>query len=222
MKVRQGRIFVGTSGWSYGHWREVFYPRALPAREYLRFYASHFATVEINSSFYHLPTAGTVTRWLQETPDHFCFALKASRYLTHRLRLRDADQSLQAFLQVAGLFGPKLGPLLFQLPPSLHRDDALLADFLAHLPRDRRVAFEFRHRSWYDDAVLALLSAAGVALCVHDFRGCETPPALCSRLTASFAYVRFHGPQSPYTGSYDHGAPCRLGRPARGLVGRGP
>jgi len=183
----------------------VFYPEALPARDRLVYYATEFPTVEINSTFYHLPRETTVASWARSTPSDFCFAVKVSGYITHRLRLRGCEEPLRAFVRVVGGLGSKLGPLLFQLPPSLRRDPGLLAEFvgllmesLAPLPNQPRVAFEFRHQSWYQEEVFQLLASQGVALCVHDFRDCEAP----FRLTSSFAYVRLHGPQRPYTGSY--------------------
>lgn len=198
MEVASGHILIGTSGWSYAHWREVFYPPKLPPRDYLAFYAAEFPTVEINSSFYHLPRETTVARWASTTPESFCFSVKASRYLTHQLRLRDCQEPLQTFLGVVAGLAAKLGPLLFQLPPGLHRDSALLAEFLDLLPSRLRIAVEFRHKSWYEEEVFALLASRGVALCVHDLHGCEVPPVV----TAPFAYVRLHGPARAYTGSY--------------------
>lgn len=195
----EGQVLIGASGWSYDHWREIFYPQRLAARDFLAFYASEFPTVEVNSSFYHLPRETTVARWVKVTPDGFCFAVKASRYITHRLRLRECEEPLKTFFRLAQGFGSKLGPVLFQLPPSLHRDENLLVDFLALLPQNLRAAVEFRHKSWYDDSIFALLSSHEVALCLHDFPGCETP----MEMTASFTYVRFHGPRQAYTGSYD-------------------
>lgn len=195
----RGQVFIGTSGWSYAHWRDAFYPPSLATGDFLAFYASLFPVVELNSSFYHLPREATIARWVSVTPRHFRFALKASRVLTHRLRLRDCAEPLGLFLRLARGFGDRLGPLLFQLPPGLHCDAALLADFLEFLPRDLRLTFEFRHQSWYNEAVFALLATHRVALCFHDFRGCEAP----HELTSSFVYVRLHGPQAPYTGSYN-------------------
>lgn len=197
--AQPGRILIGTSGWSYAHWREIFYPREVAARDYLSFYATQFPTVEVNSSFYHLPSEISVARWVNMTPGGFCFAVKASRYITHRLRLRECSEPLAVFLRLARGFGPKLGPILFQLPPGLHRDDTLLADFLALLPPDLRIAIEFRHPSWYEDAIFTLLSSRGIALCLHDLRGSAAP----SVVTARFVYVRFHGPHQAYTGSYN-------------------
>jgi len=202
MQTRNGHIFIGTSGWSYAHWREVFYPCKLPSRDYLAFYATEFPTVEVNSSFYHLPRETTVARWVSVTPEHFLFAIKASRYLTHQLRLRGCEDPLQTFLRLVAGLGAKLGPLLFQLPPGLHRDTPLLAAFLDLLPSGLRIAVEFRHKSWYDDEVFALLASRGTALCVHDLRGSEAPPMA----TAPFAYMRLHGPQQAYTGSYSSDA----------------
>lgn len=193
------RAFIGTSGWSYAHWGGTFYPEGLPSHDYLAFYAAEFSTVEINSSFYHLPRETTIANWVKRTPDHFCFAVKASRYITHRLRLVNFEEPLETFVRLARGFGPKLGPVLFQLPPSLQRSEILLTEFLKFLSSDLRVAIEFRHKSWYEDSIFALLSGYGAALCLHDFPGSETP----LEVTAPFVYLRFHGPQQAYTGSYD-------------------
>jgi len=204
---RPGKILIGTSGWSYSHWRGIFYPPDVASANFLAFYTQKFPTVEINSSFYHLPRATTIARWASTTPAGFCFAVKASRYITHLLRLRNCAEPLQAFFTLVRGFGNKLGPVLFQLPPGLHRDTDLLAEFLALLPPDLRVAIEFRHKSWYENSVFALLVSHGVALCLHDMRGSEAPP----EPTAPFVYLRFHGPQQAYTGSYE---PSQLARRA--------
>lgn len=190
---------MGTSGWAYQHWRGTFYPPDVASADLLAFYAQQFDTVEINSSFYHLPKPSTIARWAAITPAGFCFAVKASRYVTHRLRLRDCTESLETFLALIRGLGTKLGPVLFQLPPGLHRDNDLLAQFAALLPEDLRVTVEFRHKSWYEDVVFDLLSSRNIALCIHDMHGSEAP----AELTASFVYLRLHGPQQAYTGSYE-------------------
>ena len=193
-----GRVRIGTSGWSYGHWREVLYPRGVSARDFLPLYATHFPTVEVNSSFYHLPRSTTVAHWVAVTPSGFCFAVKASSYITYRLRLTRCEQPLAAFLEIAGGFGQKLGPILFQLPPGLHCDLSRLREFISLLPAGLRCAFEFRHKSWYQDGVFTLLSQHHLALCIHDLHGSEAP----LEVTAPFVYLRLHGPQRAYTGSY--------------------
>ena len=196
-------IRVGCSGWNYAHWRNgVFYPPRLAAREWLGFYAEHFDTVEVNATFYRLPRTEVVVRWIEGTPEGFLFAIKASRYLTHVKRLTDLPEHLDRLLtRLAPLIGsPKLGPLLWQLPPTFHRDDDRLASALESLPESLRHAFEFRHESWFDEAVYELLRQHGVALVIADRAGADRLRR--EVLTASFAYVRFHA--GPGDGSYPH------------------
>ena len=164
-------MLVGCSGWNYSHWREgVFYPPRLPAREWLRFYAERFETVEVNTSFYRLPRRDSVARWADTTPDEFVFSVKVSRYITHVKRLREAGKHIALLLdRIEPLLGsPKLGPLLWQLPRHFHRDDERLAAALSEFPPDLRHAIEFRHESWSADDVISLLRANGVALVIAD------------------------------------------------------
>jgi uncharacterized protein YecE (DUF72 family) len=190
------RAWVGTSGWSYGHWRERVYPPKLPQRAWLPWIAERFPTVEINASFYHLPPARTFTTWRAATPHDFVFAVKANRYITHIRRLRDADDSVTRFWEAASALGPKLGPVLVQLPPRFAIDVPVLRAFLATLPRAMRPAFEFRDASWDTDEVRAMLSDAGAAWVLADRPGWRVP----LHVTASWSYVRFHQgrPTSPW------------------------
>jgi len=190
--------FVGTSGYHYRHWRERFYPRSLPAREWLAYYAERFTTVELNNPFYRLPSEAAFRAWREQTPPGFRFAVKASRFITHLKRLRDAQAPVATFMQRARLLGEKLGPVLYQLPPSLQRDDQRLRDFLAVLPAGVEHVIEFRHSSWFDESALDLLRERGVGFCVADHPTAPAPFAI----TASFAYLRFHGSQGAYQGSY--------------------
>ncbi len=198
-------VRIGCSGWNYDHWRGgVFYPPRLPPREWLRFYADRFDTVELNATFYRLPRETAAARWVEETPDDFTFAVKVSRYVTHVRRLQDAAEHLALLLERLQplVRSPKLGPLLWQLPPTFRRDDERLAATLAALPRDFRHAFEFRHESWFADEVLALLRAHDVALVIADrpeIRAFQTHD-----LTASFAFVRFHHGSRGRRGRYSH------------------
>ena len=192
-------IRIGTSGFYYEHWIGRCYPAGIDKHELLPFYARHFGTVEINSTFYHLPRQRSVEHWRDAVPEDFRFALKAYRGITHYKKLAEARSELLAFLHLVKPLKPKLGVLLFQLPPSLERDDRLLDDFLTSLPAGCRYAFEFRHPSWLDDAVFALLQRHGAAFCINDFDGRMTPWTV----TAPFAYVRLHGPQGRYRGCYD-------------------
>ena len=192
------RYRIGTSGWYYDDWRGRFYPEKLPRGQWLEFYARHFPTVELNNSFYRLPSEEAFRRWYEATPEGFTFAVKASRFLTHIKRLKDAGEPVANVMSRAHLLREKLGPLLYQLPPGLHRDDALLDAFLADLPRDRRHVIEFRHASWLDDGVYNILRKHGAGICVFDM------PKLTSPLvaTADFTYIRFHGADSLYSSDY--------------------
>lgn len=190
--------FVGTSGYHYRHWRERFYPRRLPARAWLAYYAERFTTVELNNPFYRLPSEAGFRAWREQTPTGFRFAVKASRFITHLKRLRDVQAPVATFLQRARLLGDKLGPVLYQLPPSLQRDDQRLRDFLAVLPAGVEHVIEFRHSSWFGESALDLLRERGVALCTADHPSAPAPFVV----TAPFAYVRFHGRQGAYEGSY--------------------
>jgi uncharacterized protein YecE (DUF72 family) len=196
------RFHVGTSGWHYAHWMGRFYPPDLPAERWLAFYAERFATVEINASFYRLPSREVFAHWRSATPADFLFAVKASRYLTHMKKLRDAEAPLATLLGHASGLGRTLGPILFQLPPRWRYDAARLEAFLAQLPQRHRYAFEFRDRSWLNDSALAALAARGAALCVYDLEGFTSPLAA----TADFVYVRLHGPGPSYAGSYSRRA----------------
>jgi len=192
------KVRIGTSGWHYKHWLGPFYPQGLAPSEMLKWYVEHFDTVEINNSFYRLPSASTFESWRRGTPTGFCFAVKASRYLTHRKKLREPDEALQSFLIPARKLGPKLGPLLFQLPPRWHVNTTRLEEFLRALPRRQRSVIEFRDPSWHISSVYELLRRHNVAFCIYDLAGATSP----IELTASFGYVRLHGPGSAYHGSY--------------------
>jgi uncharacterized protein YecE (DUF72 family) len=192
------RYFIGTSGWHYDDWRGVFYPEKLPKKDWLHFYASRFPTVELNNSFYHLPTESAFHNWRDATPAGFTFAVKASRYITHVKRLKDSREPLDNFMSRAALLEDKLGPVLCQLPPGFHRDDARLADFLEKLPVGRRFVIEFRHASWLADEVFEMLRRHGTGFCVFDMPRLRSPVLA----TADFAYVRFHGTGERYAGSY--------------------
>ena len=162
------RVAVGTSGYAYKEWKGSFYPADLKAEAMLRFYGERFKTVEINNTFYRMPSEKVLLAWAAEVPDGFTFVLKASQRITHRKRLKEAGDELQYFLRTANVLGPKLGPTLFQLPPNLKKDLPRLTDFLALVPRTWRAAFEFRHESWFDDEVYQALKAHDAALCVAD------------------------------------------------------
>jgi uncharacterized protein YecE (DUF72 family) len=165
--MKDGMIYIGTSGWQYDWWRKSFYAGA-PKRLWLQLYASRFPIVEVNNSFYQLPREETFERWKAESPPGFLFAVKASRYITHIRRLRDCEEPVRLFWSRATHLGPKLGPVLFQFPPNLGKEKERLRDFLPTLPRDMRAAFEFRHDSWRDDDVLGLLDGVSAAWVLAD------------------------------------------------------
>ena len=179
-------IHVGTSGFSYPEWRGSFYPERFPVGRMLPYYAERFRTVELNNTFYRMPTPAAVAGWRAETPSGFVFALKASRRITHLARLRDVGEPVRLLLEIVHGLGEKLGPLLFQLPPNFRKDASRLADCLALIPPDVRVALEFRHDSWFDEEVYAILRARNAALCVADTEAGTTPLVA----TADFGYLR--------------------------------
>jgi uncharacterized protein YecE (DUF72 family) len=180
------RVLVGTSGYSYKEWKGPFYPKEVPASGFLRYFAERLPTVEINNTFYRMPTAKLVEGWLGEVPETFTFAVKAPQRITHLSKLLNAKETTEAFVRVVDKLGPRLGPLLFQLPPFLRKDVPRLATFLADIPAGHRVAFEFRHPSWFDDEVWATLRAHGVALCVAEGEALVSPLVA----TADWGYVR--------------------------------
>jgi uncharacterized protein YecE (DUF72 family) len=162
------QVFVGTSGYAYKEWKGGFYPPKLPAAEMLRFYAGHFRTVEINNTFYRMPSERVLVEWAAQVPQGFRFILKASQRITHYARLKVEDDSLDYFLRTANVLGPRLGPTLFQLPPNLKKDLPRLTEFLAKLPRTWRAAMEFRHDSWFVDDVYDALRGRDIALVAVD------------------------------------------------------
>jgi uncharacterized protein YecE (DUF72 family) len=193
---------VGCSGWNYASWRGRFYPHDLPAGRWLEFYATRFDTVEINNSFYRLPPRTTFEGWRAQVPPVFLCAVKASRFLTHMKRLLDPEAPLERlFSSVAGL-GRRLGPVLYQLPPTLKIDLPRLDHFLRALPRSsstvRRPVVEFRHPSWYVDQTFELLARRRAAICLHDKLG----SAIAGPIVGPVVYVRFHGTSGQYHGSY--------------------
>jgi uncharacterized protein YecE (DUF72 family) len=179
-------ILVGTSGYNYPEWKGSFYPADLAAAKMLPFYAARFQTVEINYTFYRMPTEKILSGWARQTPPEFRFTLKAPRRITHDAKLVGCEDLTETFCRVAGTLGAKLGALLFQLPPALNKDLARLDRFLASLPPKAPAAFEFRHASWFDDEVFARLRQHGKALCVADSEKLETP----LEVTADYGYFR--------------------------------
>jgi uncharacterized protein YecE (DUF72 family) len=197
------RCWIGTSGWSYRHWIEPFYPGGMTKGiDQLRFYAERFDTVEVNGTFYRLIEVDAFRRWREATPPGFLFACKGSRYLTHMKRLKDAGQGVGRFFERVEALEDKLGPIVFQLPGRFKPERERLAAFLEALPAGRRYAFEFRDPAWFQAEILEVLAKRNVALCLYEFAGQEAP----LEVTADFVYIRLHGPEGPYQGSYSDDA----------------
>lgn len=198
MAGNQTQIRVGTSGWHYDDWSGRFYPEDLKKGDWLSFYMQHFDTVEINNTFYHLPKETTVKNWHKQAAKNFVFTVKASRYITHIKKLKDAAEGLTTFYERMRLLGSNFGPVLFQLPPNIHRNTKLLAEFLDLLPKRRLGVFEFRHESWYCDEVYELLDKGGLGFCTHDMPGKASPRIVTGKLL----YLRLHGTTGRYSGNY--------------------
>lgn len=197
-KTNAPRIWIGTSGWHYKHWIGAFYPPKTRTSGMLAYYVQSFGTVEINNSFYRLPSEKALADWRDSTPPGFLFAMKGSRFLTHMKKLKDAQQGLERFLQRAEILRGKLGPILFQLPPHWEVNRQRLEDFLRLLPKRHRYAFEFRNASWNTPAIYELLSAHHAGYCIFHLAGTQSP----IEVTTTFSYVRLHGPGDKYRGNY--------------------
>ncbi len=203
------KVLVGTSGWNYEGWKGSFYPEKLPRTKWLEYYTRNFQTIEVNATFYHEMRKSTYKKWREGTPDGFCWAVKANRFITHIKRLRDVAEPLKRFFGSASVLGDKLGPVLFQLPPSLGFDRAVLEEFCASLhdaarssaglPEGVRCAIEPRHESWMQDEALACLRELGFGFCISDTGG-RYP--YTEAVTSDFAYIRLHGPTTLYASSY--------------------
>jgi uncharacterized protein YecE (DUF72 family) len=193
-------VRIGCSGWNYKHWRESVYPKGVPQRQWLEYYATLFDTVEVNATFYRLPSRDTVEAWSESTPDDFVFAVKASRYLSHIKRLRGIADGIARFRERIEplLETPKMGPVLWQLPENFHRDDERLAEALEALPQWRH-CFEFRHPSWFVPEVLQMLRDHGVALVIGDH---PERPFQLHELTTDWTYVRLHHGKRGRRGNY--------------------
>ena len=215
-------IWVGTSGYNYPEWKGSFYPETLPAAKMLPYYAERFPTVEINYTFYRAPTEKIVDGWSQATPDRFKLTLKAPKRITHDARLRDCGDRVRPFLETAATLGPKLGALLFQLPPNLKKDVALLDAFLDTFPPRVCAAFEFRHVSWLDDEIYERLRASNLALCVADSEKLSTPVDRHRRLRVlPAARRRLHAGRHRAVGRRDPRTDRRVCRRLRLFQARG-
>jgi len=181
-------IRIGTSGFSFPKWRGSFYPKPLPSKDWLSFYAQHLPTVEVNNTFHRMPSRSVLERWGQSVVAGFVFALKAPQRITHYKRLLNVGEDVEWLCRTASVLGPSLGPVLFQLPPHLPKDLGRLAALLDALPSEIRAAFEFRHASWHDEEVRALLRSRPAALCVADVEGADTPTV--QPPAGAFGYLR--------------------------------
>jgi uncharacterized protein YecE (DUF72 family) len=198
MSRAKGKLFIGTSGWSYNHWRGTFYPDDTPNDHMLEYYLQQFRSAEINNTFYHLPEKKTLEHWRQLAPKGFVFAVKASRYITHMKKLKDPDASISKFFKRITALGDTLGPILFQLPPKWRYNHDRFCEFLLSLSSEFRYTFEFRDHSWINPQALDLLSQHRAAFCIYELDGFLSP----KEITADFIYIRLHGPKGPYQGRY--------------------
>ena len=199
--ARENRIYIGTSGWCYESWKAIFYPEDIGGRERLKFYSGHFNTVEINSSFYHLPKAGTFSGWAEKTPGSFRFTVKASRYITHIKRLKDCSDAVKKLTDSASNLGVKLALLLFQMPANLKKDKERFISFLDILPSRYRYVFEFRDEGWFSDDIYSLLDERGCGIAISSSP--EFP--FHEVVTGKICYIRLHGSTSLYRSKYsDH------------------
>jgi uncharacterized protein YecE (DUF72 family) len=195
----KGLIHIGTSGWHYDHWRGPFYPEDLASADFLQFYQQKFHTVEINNSFYRLPSEKALVDWREAVPSGFIFAVKGSRFITHMKKLKEPENSIAPFIARVPLLGDRLGPILFQLPPRWQFNGERLRNFLAALPREYRYALELRDPSWLNQEACEILKEHGVAFCIYELAGRVSP----REVTADFVYIRLHGPGGAYQGRYD-------------------
>lgn len=194
------KLHIGTSGWFYGHWKNQFYPKTLKVKDWLSFYSQQFSSVEINTTFYHLPLESSVKGWFEKVPDHFLFSVKASRYITHQKKLHDCRDSLETFYKSIKSLKNKQGPILFQLPPSFQANTERLTEFVGLLKKGLQYVFEFRHPTWFTEDVYHILREKEIGLCITDLNGKLSPLVV----TANFTYIRLHGPHRAYQGSYSN------------------
>ncbi len=196
--MAKGKVYIGTSGWNYKHWKGNFYPEDLRQKNWLGFYADKLKTVEINNSFYRLPDKKTFKSWKDNTPKNFIFSVKGSRYITHMKKLKEPKQSSKKLFTRVKHLKKKLGPILFQLPPRWKFNRERFEKFLKVLPEKYRYTFEFREKSWWNDETLELLKKYNAAFCIYELAGTLTP----KEVTADFVYIRLHGPGDKYQGNY--------------------
>jgi uncharacterized protein YecE (DUF72 family) len=197
--MKKHAIHIGTSGWSYRHWRNTFYPENLKVKAHFNYYQKMFNAVEINNTFYRMPADATLQNWESQVKDDFVYVIKANRFITHMKKLHEPEDSLLIFMEKVKFLENKLGAVLFQLPPSLKADLQLLEDFLIALSNKNRYVFEFRNETWYMPEVYQLLEKYNCAFCIYELAGHLSPV----QITADFVYVRLHGPSAvKYQGNY--------------------
>lgn len=192
------KYHIGTSGWHYDHWEEPFYPEGTSRKDQLPYYTNIFNTVEINNSFYQLPSEGTFENWYRSTPDHFIFSVKANRYITHMKNLMDVEEPLENFISGCKILKEKLGALLFQLPPQWNINLERFRKFADLLPDGYQIALEFRNESWFSEQIFEILREKNISFCIYELGEKESPILT----TADFVYIRLHGPAGPYQGDY--------------------
>jgi uncharacterized protein YecE (DUF72 family) len=195
-------IRIGTSGWSYKHWINTFYPIEIKPKDHFQYYRQFFNTVEINNSFYRLPKKEIFANWEKEVPKDFTYVIKASRFITHMKKLIDPKQSIALFFEHIAFLKKKVGAILFQLPPNMKANFIRLEDFVKQLPKGYRYVFEFRNVDWYRDEIYQLLQKYNCAFCIYELNGHLSP----IQVTADFVYLRLHGPGDKYRGSYSTAA----------------
>ncbi len=196
--MNKSSINIGTSGWYYSHWIDIFYPKNITKKDMLSYYSNFFSTVEVNNTFYRLPDENTLRNWTLMVPEDFIFSVKASLYITHRKKLTNTSALLLLFLSGIKSLKHYQGPILFQLPPYWKCNLERLKAFLETLPTDNQYVFEFRESSWWNESVYDLLKYYGIAFCIFHLAGVFSPEII----TADFTYLRLHGPSDPYQGLY--------------------
>lgn len=211
------RAYIGTSGWHYDDWRGRFYPEKTAKKDFLELYAKRFGVVEVNNTFYALPRVETLEGWRDIVPKGFLFACKASRFITHIKKLNEPEDSIKKFFATVDALGENLGPVLFQLPPNWNANAERLAAFLDALPTGYRYTFEFRDPSWFNQEVYDALGRHNAALCLYAMGLAESP----IQVTADFVYMRLHGPEEGYRGSYDDQTLKEWARRIRGWLDEG-
>ena len=198
MPKKSRRIFIGTSGWNYNHWKSIFYPEKLSTKGWFDYYSKRFDTVEINNTFYNLPAANIFKNWKKQAPANFIYVVKANRYITHMKKLKNPKDAIKKFFSRINLLKGNLGPILYQLPPRWGCNVERLETFITALPKDKIHVFEFRDDSWHTEEVFETLDKHQASFCIHDM-----PHVKCPKLAiGKVAYLRFHGAQAIYQGGY--------------------